>query len=161
MNYELKQVPLQNQVSIKIIHSSFLIDIVELTYTINQIQETAKAVVQAMHNGQLFAFYGQMGAGKTTLIKAICQELGVTEEVNSPTFAIVNEYEGTRGPIYHFDFYRINRPEEALDFGLFDYFDSGNPCLMEWPECIEPLLPDATIKITITVIDENTRKITI
>lgn len=131
----------------------------ELTYTINQIQETAKAVVAAMQNGQLFAFYGQMGAGKTTLIKAICQELGVIEEVNSPTFAIVNEYEGNNGTIYHFDFYRINRPEEALDFGLFDYFDSGNICLMEWPECVETLLPDDTIKIKITVIDENTRKI--
>jgi hypothetical protein len=83
----------------------------------------------------------------------------VTEEVNSPTFAIVNEYEGTKGVIYHFDFYRINRPEEALDFGLYDYFDSGNPCLMEWPECIEPLLPDDTIKIEISVIDNNTRQI--
>ena len=131
----------------------------ELTYTINQIQETAKAVVEAMKGNQLFAFYGQMGAGKTTLIKAICRQLGVQEEVNSPTFAIVNEYEGTNSAIYHFDFYRINRPEEALDFGLYDYFDSGNPCLMEWPECIEPLLPDDTIKIEISVIDNNTRKI--
>ena len=131
----------------------------ELIYTINQIQETAKAIVATMQKGQLYAFYGQMGAGKTTLIKAICQELGVIEEVNSPTFAIVNEYEGNNGTIYHFDFYRINRPEEALDFGLFDYFDSGNICLMEWPECVETLLPDDTIKITITVIDENTRKI--
>lgn len=131
----------------------------ELIYTINQIQETAKAIVATMQKGQLYAFYGQMGAGKTTLIKAICQELGVIEEVNSPTFAIVNEYEGNNGTIYHFDFYRINRPEEALDFGLFDYFDSGNICLMEWPECVETLLPDDTIKIKITVIDENTRKI--
>ena len=131
----------------------------ELIYTINQIQETAKAVVNAMKNNQLFAFYGQMGAGKTTLIKAICRQLGVQEEVNSPTFAIVNEYEGTHQTIYHFDFYRINRPEEALDFGLYDYFDSGNPCLMEWPECIEPLLPNDTIKIEIKVIDNNTRQI--
>ena len=131
----------------------------ELIYTINQIQETAKAIVATMQKGQLYAFYGQMGAGKTTLIKAICKELGVQDEVNSPTFAIVNEYEGNNGTIYHFDFYRINRPEEALDFGLFDYFDSGNICLMEWPECVETLLPDDTIKIKITVIDENTRKI--
>ena len=131
----------------------------ELTYTLNQIEETACAVVKAMQGNQLFAFYGQMGAGKTTLIKAICRQLGVTEEVNSPTFAIVNEYEGTNQTIYHFDFYRINRPEEALDFGLYDYFDSGNPCLMEWPEYIEPLLPEDTIKIEITVIDNNTRKI--
>ena len=131
----------------------------ELTYTINQIEETAKAVVATMQGGQPFAFYGQMGAGKTTLIKAICKELGVQDEVNSPTFAIVNEYEGNNGAIYHFDFYRINRPEEALDFGLYDYFDSGNICLMEWPECIEPLLPDDTIKIQIIVIDDNTRQI--
>ena len=135
----------------------------ELTYTITQIEETAKAVVETIQkqNGQLFAFYGQMGAGKTTLIKAICKELGVQDEVNSPTFAIVNEYEGTNQTIFHFDFYRINRPEEALDFGLYDYFASGNICLMEWPECIEPLLPDDTIKIQISVIDDNTRKITI
>ena len=133
----------------------------ELTYTLQQIEQTAQAVVNAMKNNQLFAFYGQMGAGKTTLIKAICRQLGVQEEVNSPTFAIVNEYEGTHQTIYHFDFYRINRPEEALDFGLYDYFDSGNPCLMEWPECIEPLLPDDTVKINITVIDENTRKLKI
>lgn len=131
----------------------------ELIYTIEQISETAKAFVKAMKSNQLFAFYGQMGAGKTTLIKAICQELGVTEEVNSPTFAIVNEYEGTKKIIYHFDFYRINRPEEALDFGLYDYFDSGNICFMEWPECIDSLLPDDTIKIEISVIDNNTRKI--
>lgn len=131
----------------------------ETTYSIEQIQETAKAVVKAMQGNQLFAFYGQMGAGKTTLIKAICQELGVNEEVNSPTFAIVNEYEGHNQTIYHFDFYRINRPEEALDFGLYDYLDSGNICLMEWPECIEPLLPDDTIKIQISLIDNNTRKI--
>ena len=131
----------------------------ELTYTLQQIEQTAQAVVNAMKNNQLFAFYGQMGAGKTTLIKAICRQLGVQEEVNSPTFAIVNEYEGTNSAIYHFDFYRINRPEEALDFGLYDYFDSGNPCLMEWPECIEPLLPDDTIKIEIKVIDNNTRQI--
>ena len=131
----------------------------ELTYTLQQIEQTAQAVVNTMKNNQLFAFYGQMGAGKTTLIKAICQQLGVQEEVNSPTFAIVNEYKGTHQTIYHFDFYRINHPEEALDFGLYDYFDSGNPCLMEWPECIEPLLPDDTIKIEITVIDNNTRKI--
>ena len=131
----------------------------ELTYTLQQIEQTAQAVVNAMKNNQLFAFYGQMGAGKTTLIKAICRQLGVQEEVNSPTFAIVNEYEGTHQTIYHFDFYRINRPEEALDFGLYDYFDSDNICLMEWPECIEPLLPDDTVKIEISVIDENTRKL--
>ena len=130
--------------------------------SLDSIREAAKQFIAAMEDNTVFAFYGKMGAGKTTFIKAICEELGVTDVINSPTFAIVNEYRSdeTGELIYHFDFYRINRPEEALDFGLYDYFDSGNPCLMEWPECIEPLLPDDTVKITITVIDENTRRIT-
>ena len=130
----------------------------ELTYTINQIQETAKAVVEAMQGGQLFAFYGQMGAGKTTLIKAICQELGVIEEVNSPTFAIVNEYMRADGdPMYHFDFYRINKLQEAVEIGLYDYLDSGCLCIMEWPENIEDLLPEETLKVYFTINPDQSR----
>lgn len=132
----------------------------EISYTLQEIDILAKKIVQHInHNNKLFAFYGQMGAGKTTLIRSICKELGVTEEVNSPTFAIVNEYNAHNQTIYHFDFYRINRPEEALDFGLYDYFDSNNICIMEWPENIEPLLPQDTTKIEISIIDTNTRKI--
>ncbi len=85
--------------------------------------------------------------------------MGVEEEVNSPTFALVNEYEGRDGLIYHFDFYRIKSPQEALDLGLWDYLDSGCPCIMEWPECIEKLLPDDCLRINIENIDADTRRI--
>lgn len=104
---------------------------------------------------RIFAFYGKMGAGKTTFITAVCRELGVTEPVTSPTFAIVNEYQtsptgGLQGAsVFHFDFYRIRRIEEAYDIGFDDYLDSGALCFIEWPELIEDLLPDTTVKVTI------------
>ncbi|MBR4390544.1 MAG: tRNA (adenosine(37)-N6)-threonylcarbamoyltransferase complex ATPase subunit type 1 TsaE [Bacteroidales bacterium] len=98
----------------------------------------------------VIAFYGTMGAGKTTLIKDLCHRMGVTDEVNSPTFAIVNEYETLEGePVYHFDFYRIKKLEEAYDIGYENYFYSGNLCLVEWPELIEPLLPERYIRVDI------------
>ena len=100
-----------------------------------------------------------MGAGKTTFITALCKELGVREDaVSSPTFAIVNEYRGHEGrPIYHFDFYRIENPAEALDIGLYDYLDSGELCLMEWPENIESLLPEETLEVHIAVQPDGSR----
>jgi tRNA threonylcarbamoyladenosine biosynthesis protein TsaE len=100
-----------------------------------------------------------MGAGKTTFTTAVCKALGVQEDaISSPTFAIVNEYRGGKGqPIYHFDFYRIERPEEALDIGLYDYLDSGDLCLMEWPENIEGLLPEETLKVNIQVNADGSR----
>ena len=113
------------------------------------------------------AFYGPMGAGKTTFIRALCEALGVQEPVTSPTFAIVNEYlsspaGGLQGAsIYHFDFYRIKRIEEAYDMGFEDYLYSGHLCLIEWPELIEDLLPDNTIRAYITVADDGTRTITV
>ena len=131
----------------------------ELTYTLNQIEETARAVVEAIQGKQLFAFYGQMGAGKTTLIKAICQELGVTEEVNSPTFAIINEYEGTKGVIYHFDFYRIKKLDEVYDMGYEDYFYSGALCFIEWPELVEEVLPGDAVKVIIEEVEDGTREV--
>ena len=98
----------------------------------------------------MFAFYGKMGAGKTTFIKAVCETLGVTDVITSPTFAIVNEYtDGEDNPIYHFDFYRIKKLEEVYDMGYEDYFYSGNLCLLEWPELIEELLPENAIKVRI------------
>lgn len=102
-----------------------------------------------------------MGAGKTTFISALCRELGVREDaVGSPTFAIVNEYRTASGdPVFHFDFYRIERPEEALDIGLYDYLDSGCLCLIEWPENIEGLLPDDTLIVNIDVLPDGTRKL--
>ena len=108
--------------------------------------------------GKVFAFYGKMGAGKTTFIKAICEELGVNDVITSPTFAIVNEYTADNDtPIYHFDFYRIKKLEEVYDMGYEDYFYSGNLCLLEWPELIEDILPEDVTKVTITEQEDGTR----
>ncbi|MFI3297117.1 MAG: tRNA (adenosine(37)-N6)-threonylcarbamoyltransferase complex ATPase subunit type 1 TsaE [bacterium] len=133
----------------------------EMIYKLDDLSTVAAAIIEATKGKTHFAFYGSMGAGKTTLTKAICRCLGVTEEVNSPTFSIINEYDGADDLIYHFDFYRINSPQEAVDFGVYDYFDSGRICLMEWPECIESLLPDDVVRLDIEIVDDSTRKITI
>lgn len=128
---------------------------------INEINMAAKQYVDAMGNNSVFAFYGKMGAGKTTFIKAVCEQLGVTDVINSPTFAIVNEYLDGRGePIYHFDFYRIKRHQEVLDIGYEDYIYSGNICFMEWPELIEELLPEDAVKVTIEEEPDGSRRIT-
>lgn len=120
--------------------------------------EAARQFVAAMGDRTVFAFYGKMGAGKTTFIKAVCEELGVTDVINSPTFAIVNEYlSGEGAPIYHFDFYRIKRPHEVLDIGYEDYVYSGNLCLMEWPELIEEYLPEDVVRVTIEEQPDGTR----
>lgn len=126
---------------------------------LEDLDRAAKAFLEAIGDNTLVAFYAPMGAGKTTFTTAICKALGVREDaISSPTFAIVNEYRGGAGePIYHFDFYRIERPEEALDIGLYDYLDSGYLCLMEWPENIEPLLPPETLRVHITVNPDSTR----
>jgi len=126
--------------------------------SLNNITEAAQTFISQMGTDTLFAFYGKMGAGKTTFIKALCQELGVTDTVTSPTFAIVNEYRDARQqPIYHFDFYRIKRPAEVLDIGFEDYTGSGHLCLMEWPELIEDFLPDDTRRIQIEEQADGTR----
>ena len=129
---------------------------------LDHIEEAAREFIRNMGDDTVFAFYGKMGAGKTTFIKALCKLLGVEDEVNSPTFAIINEYrsETTAELIYHFDFYRIDNPAEALDIGLYDYLDSGCLCLMEWPENIEVLLPEETLKVTISVNPDGSRLIT-
>lgn len=118
--------------------------------SLDQIHQTAKQFIQAMNGKTIFAFYGSMGAGKTSFIKAICEELGVTDAINSPTFAIVNEYSIPDGAlVYHFDFYRIEKTEEAFDLGYEEYFDSGQYCFIEWPEKIESLLPLDCVKVYI------------
>lgn len=121
---------------------------------IDSIREAARQFVAAMGENTVFAFYGKMGAGKTTFIKAVCEELGVEDVITSPTFAIVNEYRSdTTGElIYHFDFYRIKKIEEVYDMGYEDYFYSGALCFIEWPELIEELLPEEAVKVT---IEEN------
>ena len=128
---------------------------------INSLSEIDKAAIEfikAMGDNTVFAFHGEMGAGKTTLIKAICENLGVSDVINSPTFAIVNEYRSDSGElIYHFDFYRINK-KEAFDFGYEDYFYSGSLCFIEWPEKIESLLPKDTVNVHIKVLEDGSRK---
>ncbi|MBQ0074390.1 MAG: tRNA (adenosine(37)-N6)-threonylcarbamoyltransferase complex ATPase subunit type 1 TsaE [Prevotella sp.] len=127
------------------------------------IREAAREFLDATKElGTCYAFYAPMGAGKTTFIKAICEELGVTDVITSPTFAIVNEYtDGDDAPVYHFDFYRIKKMEELYDMGADDYFYSGNRCFMEWPEIVEEALPEDIVKVTITVNPDNTRTVTI
>ena len=118
----------------------------------------ARVFLDHIGDSRVIAFYGSMGAGKTTFITALCEALGVRDVVNSPTFTIVNEYRNGAGePVYHFDFYRINRLSEALDIGLYEYFDSGALCLVEWPEMIEELLPEDVLKVQILVDDADTR----
>ena len=121
--------------------------------------EAARTFVRAIDQATVFAFYGKMGAGKTTFIKAVCEELGVTDVVNSPTFSIVNEYRSdTTGElIYHFDFYRIQRLEEVYDMGYEDYFYSGALCFIEWPELVEELLPGDAVKVTIEEQPDGSR----
>ena len=124
----------------------------------DDLPRAARVFLQHIGESRIIAFYGAMGAGKTTFITAVCEALGVQDVVNSPTFTIVNEYRDGRGePVYHFDFYRINRLSEALDIGLYEYFDSGALCLIEWPEMIEELLPDDALKVQILVEDAETR----
>ncbi len=127
---------------------------------ISEIHKAAGQFIAGMGHDKVFAFYGAMGAGKTTFIKAVCEGLGVQETVTSPTFAIINEYRDSGGnSIYHFDFYRIRKLEEAFDFGYEDYFYSGNLCFIEWPELVEPLLPGNTVKVYITGTDDGMRTI--
>ncbi|MBP7374821.1 MAG: tRNA (adenosine(37)-N6)-threonylcarbamoyltransferase complex ATPase subunit type 1 TsaE [Prevotella sp.] len=126
--------------------------------SLDNIHVAAKEFIANMGTGKVFAFYGKMGAGKTTFIKAICEELGVNDVITSPTFAIVNEYTADNDtPIYHFDFYRIKKLEEVYDMGYEDYFYSGNLCLLEWPELIEDILPEDVTKVTITEQEDGTR----
>ena len=128
---------------------------------IKDINKAARTFIDYMPEGNVIAFYGNMGAGKTTFIKALCEELGVEDEVTSPTFAIVNEYTCTNAPskIYHFDFYRIKKLEEVYDMGYEDYFYSDSLCLIEWPELIEELLPDDVTKVHFIEQSDGSRKI--
>lgn len=121
--------------------------------SLSELESVAKTLVSLMGEASVFAFYGPMGAGKTTLIKQICKQLNINDDVSSPTFSLVNEYgDESDVLVYHFDFYRINRVEEAYDIGYENYFYSGYPCFVEWPEKIEQLLPEKHVKVTI----ENT-----
>ena len=127
---------------------------------IESISEAAREFIAQLGDNKRFAFYGSMGAGKTTFVKALCEAMGVTDTVNSPTFAIVNEYDTPSGrPIYHFDFYRIKRLAEVYDMGYEDYFYGRGLCLIEWPELIEELLPEDTVKVTIEELPDGSREV--
>jgi len=122
------------------------------------LRSAAKKIIEYTKGKKLLAFSGPMGAGKTTIIKAVCRTLGAEDTVSSPTFTLVNEYETVSGEIlYHIDFYRIKKKEEVLDFGIEEYFFSGSYCFMEWPELIGEILPPETVNITITVDDKEQR----
>ena len=130
--------------------------------SIDKLPEAARRFVGMMEDETVYAFYGDMGAGKTTFINQLCKELGVDDDdTSSPSFSIINEYRSstTAELIYHFDLYRIEDVDESLEIGIEDYFDSGALCLIEWPERIEPLLPDDTVVVNIKVKDDNTREI--
>ena len=133
----------------------------KLTYTLEQINAAAMQSIKSSNNRKIWSFEGEMGAGKTTLIKAICNTLGVIDEVSSPTFSLVNEYKTKDGKtIYHFDFYMIKNIEEVYDIGYEDYFFSGNICLIEWPEKIKELLKEEDVyKIKIEKVGEGERTV--
>ena len=132
---------------------------------INSLEEypaAARTFIEAMAGNRIFAFYGNMGTGKTTLIKSICEEMGVQDTINSPTFAIVNEYENAESrTIYHFDFYRIKSLAEVYNMGYEEYLYSDAICFIEWPELIEELLPEEAVKVEITEQSDGTRLVNI
>ena len=133
----------------------------ELKITLQNIEAAALEFIRLTVNSKVFAFYGALGAGKTTFIKAVCRELGVTDTVTSPSFALVYEYRAAGELIYHFDLYRINDPSELYDIGYEDYFYSGSKCFIEWPEKAGSLLPDDCLKVNISVLPDGSRLLTI
>jgi tRNA threonylcarbamoyladenosine biosynthesis protein TsaE len=136
-----------------------------MSYKIGSEEElvgVAKSLLNDFSDKKIILFYGEMGVGKTTLIKVLCKQLGVEESTNSPTFSIVNEYLSTsKKSIYHFDFYRIEKEEEVFDMGYEDYFYSGNFCFIEWPEKIPNLLPEEVVKVSIELDDDYNRLISV
>ena len=129
--------------------------------SLSELPEAARKLLAFAGDEKIFIFEGDMGAGKTTFIKVLCEVMGITDVVSSPTYSIVNEYENHGGPVYHFDFYRIKDIQEAYDLGYEEYFYGGGICLIEWPERVAELLPDQVIKVEIYIIDENRRKLNV
>ena len=133
-----------------------------IVYTLADIQYASRLLLNNFPEHKVFAFYAGMGAGKTTLIKSLCLELGVKSSVNSPSFALINEYPLENGnAVFHFDFYRIKTIQEAYSIGSEDYFYSGNVCFIEWPEKIEDLLPDDCIRLDIQVLESGERRLSV
>lgn len=126
---------------------------------VTDLKPVAEQLAQRIIYQPVVAFEGQMGAGKTTFIKALCECLGVKDEVTSPTFSIINEYKDNTGKVFHFDFYRMKSEREAVDVGVIDYFESGWPCFVEWPDIVDKYLPDETLRVSITTLDSGARSI--
>ena len=127
--------------------------------SLDQIHEAARQFIAEMGDNTVFALYGKMGAGKTTFIKAVCEELGVSDVITSPTFSLVNEYTDGKGePVYHFDFYRIKKIAEVFDIGVEQYFDSGHTCFIEWPDIVEFFLPDDAVHLEIYEQEDGARR---
>jgi len=126
---------------------------------LDELAGAAAVLLKSFPQSRIFLFFGEMGAGKTTFIKALCAELGVTDEVSSPTYSIVNEYQSGKGSVYHFDFYRLKNETEALDMGYEEYFYNGDYCLVEWPEKIGSLWPPEYVKVNIEVSGDDERVI--
>lgn len=129
----------------------------DIRFSLDEIQQAAAQFVKEMGDAKVFALYAAMGVGKTTFTKAVCECLGVLSTVNSPTFAIINEYRSPQMPVYHFDFYRLKQAAEAMDIGAEDYFYSGAYCFIEWPEKIEGLLPDDCVEVHIEALPGGVR----
>ena len=127
---------------------------------LSHIEDAAREFLSKKGDTPVIALYGEMGAGKTTFTKSLCKVLGVLDGVNSPTFTLINEYRTSDGEtIYHFDFYRINKLEEAFDIGFEEFVESGNLCIIEWPEKIEQILPPDTLRVKISVLDDGKREL--
>ena len=132
----------------------------DITFTLEELPEAAREFLREMGEDRIFVFEGGMGAGKTTFIAEVCRQLGATDDSGSPTFSIVNEYSASDGsPVYHFDFYRLDSPQEALDMGAEDYFYSGNLCLIEWPDRLGDLLPEEAVAVKIEETADGRRNI--
>ena len=130
----------------------------EITFDLSGVEEAARTFIDSIGEDRIFLFDGEMGAGKTTFIAEVCRQLGADDDFGSPTFSLVNEYRDSSGtPIYHFDLYRIESPQEILDMGAEEYFESGNLCLIEWPDRLESLTPENARTVVITENSDNTR----
>ena len=132
-----------------------------LSINLDNISHAALNFLPLAQSHSVIAFHGEMGAGKTTFIKALCEQMGVTDPVGSPSFAIINEYAATDRTIFHFDFYRLNHIREALDIGLEEYFDNTSLCLIEWPDIVEPLLPPDTLHVSLRVEADGSRTLSV
>lgn len=133
-----------------------------LVYNLDNITEVARKFIDGIGKNRIFLFDGEMGAGKTTFIAEVCRLLGADDDLGSPTFSLVNEYADKEGrPIYHFDFYRIDNPQEALEIGVEDYFYSGNLCFVEWPDRLGNLIPEEAVVVRIEENPDNSRKISL